>query len=313
MPDLPTPPAGRLWVVATPIGNREDISARALRVLAGADAVVCEDTRHSGQWLAALGLHKPLISFYDANERQRLPELLARLQAGETLALISDAGTPTISDPGYRLVSAAAGRGAAIAPVPGPCAAIAALMSSGLPTDRFTVYGFLPARQAARRRRLQELAGRDETMIFFEAPHRLAACLADMAAVWGGERPLAVARELTKLHEEIQRGPLRELAAHWLARAPRGEFTLVVGGAQAAPPAAAPPAPSPDAAALQRLRQLLQSGLDPRAALKQAAREAGMPRSRLYRAWNALKPPSSRQPRPRLSPRSPTDDFGGDT
>ncbi len=283
-------PAGQLWVVATPIGNREDISARALRVLGEADVIVCEDTRHSGTLLAGYGIHKPLISFYEANEQQRLPELLARLAGGERLALISDAGTPAIADPGYRLVAAAAAQGAAIVPVPGACAALAALMASGLPTDSFTVIGFLPSRPGARRRRLQELASRAETLILFEAPHRLAACLADMEAEWGGGRPLAIAREMTKWHEEIQRGRLAELAAAWRERPPKGEFTLVVGGAGA--PAGAEEAASgvsgastAQSRALERMGALLASGYEPRAALKQAAREWGVPRSELYREW----------------------------
>lgn len=290
----------RLWVVATPIGNREDLSARALRVLAEADAIVCEDTRHSGQLLAGFGIHKPLISFYEENERQRLPELLSRLEAGESLALISDAGTPAIADPGYRLVAAAAAAGCAVVPIPGASAALAALMASGLPTDSFTFLGFLPPRSAARRQRLRELAGRRETLICFEAPHRLAACLADMAAEWGAARPLAVGRELTKLHEEMQRGSLGVLAAHWRERQPRGEFTLVVAGAAvdavkvglAAPLASSGAAAgaTPEALAVARIRELLAGGLEQRAALKQAARESGLPRSRLYREWTLQRP-----------------------
>src|SRR5688572_8703062 len=232
---------GVLYVVATPIGNMGDISARAREILAGVSAVAAEDTRHSGRLLRELGLERPLLSLHEHNERARIAELVARLQSGESIALVSDAGTPLVSDPGYLLVSAAVDAGIAVSPVPGPSAAITALSASGLPCDRFCFEGFLPARAAARRRRLAELAAETRTLILYEAPHRIAECLADLAAACGAERRACIARELTKRFETFYRGGLGELADRAKADTDlaRGEAVILVEGAPRAEPGAA--------------------------------------------------------------------------
>ena len=228
---------GTLYVVATPIGNLGDCAPRAREVLAGADCVAAEDTRHSGRLLAHFGIDRPLVSLHEHNEAARAEELVARLLAGQSVALVSDAGTPLIADPGYRLVAAVRAAGLRVVPVPGPCAAIAALCVAGLPTDRFCFEGFLPARASARRERLRALSREPRTMVFYEAPHRLRECLEDCAAELGAARRALVARELTKLHESTYDGTLGELAA----RAPndadllRGEAVLVVEGVSEAP------------------------------------------------------------------------------
>jgi 16S rRNA (cytidine1402-2'-O)-methyltransferase len=228
--------AGTLYVVATPLGNLEDITARALRVLGEVSRIAAEDTRHSGGLLRHFGIHTPLVSYYDDVEERKAPALVRELLAGRSIALISDAGTPAISDPGYVLVRAAVAAGVRVVPIPGPSAVAAALSVSGLPTDRFVFEGFLPAKASRRRRRLEEIAAEPRTLVFYEAPHRVAATLADMHTVLG-DRPACALRELTKLHETIVRGTLGELGA----RAPelqRGEVTLVVGGARTAQPLA---------------------------------------------------------------------------
>jgi len=224
---------GVLYVVATPIGNLEDISARALKVLAAVDIVAAEDTRHSGTLLGHFGIHAGLISLHDHNEAERAPLLVTRLLAGESVALISDAGTPLISDPGFDLVRAARAAGITVTPIPGASALVAALSVSGLPTDRFVFEGFLPAKQSARRERLAVLAGDARTLVFYESVHRLKDSLEDMAAVFGPERSAVLARELTKLHEGVLEASLRALA-EWAARDPaagKGEVVVMVAGA----------------------------------------------------------------------------------
>ncbi|MFM7396094.1 MAG: 16S rRNA (cytidine(1402)-2'-O)-methyltransferase [Gammaproteobacteria bacterium] len=224
---------GRLDVVATPIGNLADVSPRAREALASADVVAAEDTRRSGQLLSALGLQKPMISLHTHNERERGETLLARLLAGEVVALVSDAGTPLLSDPGFDLVRRAAAAGVEVRTIPGPTAIAAALSVAGIATDRFCFEGFLPAKAGERRARLQTLALEARTLVFFEAPHRIEEVLADCAAVFGGDREAAVARELTKLHESVYRGTLAELARRAAAEAEfkLGEITLVIAGA----------------------------------------------------------------------------------
>lgn len=227
--------AGTLYVVATPIGNRADITQRALQVLADVAQVLAEDTRHSGALLRSLGIATPLLSLHEHNEQSQIDGVLARLRSGHDLALISDAGTPLISDPGYRVVRAAREAGIAVVPVPGASALITALSVAGLPTDRFVFEGFLPAKPAARRAHLQSLLDEPRTLIFYEASHRIAECLADFAELFGGARAAVVARELTKTFEQVQSGSLTELNA-WLAADPnrqRGEFVLLVAGAPA--------------------------------------------------------------------------------
>jgi 16S rRNA (cytidine1402-2'-O)-methyltransferase len=225
--------SGRLDVVATPIGNLADVSPRARESLAEADVVAAEDTRRSGQLLSALGLQKPLVSLHAHNERERGEALIARLLAGEVIALVSDAGTPLLSDPGFDLVRRAAAAGIEVRAIPGPTAIAAALSVAGIATDRFCFEGFLPAKAGERRARLQALAREPRTLVFFEAPHRIEVVLADCAAVFGAEREAAVTRELTKLHESVYRGTLAELAQRATVEAEfkRGEITLVIAGA----------------------------------------------------------------------------------
>lgn len=224
-----------LYLVATPIGNLEDITLRALRVLARADVVACEDTRRTGTLLHHYGLSTPMLAYHDHNAARQRPKLLAELSAGAAVALVSDAGTPLISDPGYKLVSEAARVGAAVIPVPGPSALLAALTVSGLPTDRFLFQGFLPAKAQQRRTRLAEIALIPATLVLFETAPRLAETLADLAAMMG-DRPAAVAHELTKLHESCDRGALGELAASYAQAEPRGEYVLVIGPPEDRPP-----------------------------------------------------------------------------
>jgi 16S rRNA (cytidine1402-2'-O)-methyltransferase len=224
---------GVLYVVATPIGNRADITQRALDILGSVTRILAEDTRHSGNLLRSLGIATPLLSLHEHNEQLQVEPLLARLHAGESLALVSDAGTPLISDPGYRIVRAARQAGIRVVPVPGASALIAALSVAGLPTDRFVFEGFLPTRTAARRARLQMLVAEPRTLVFYEASHRIQECIADMQALFGGEREAVIARELTKTFEQVQRGSLAELGV-WLAADDnhrRGEFVVLVAGA----------------------------------------------------------------------------------
>jgi 16S rRNA (cytidine1402-2'-O)-methyltransferase len=220
-------------VISTPIGNLGDLSPRARDELAAAELVAAEDTRRTGQLLTTLGLSRPLVSLHEHNESERIGELLERLRGGARIALVSDAGTPLLSDPGFELVRRVAEAGIAVVAVPGPSAVTAALSIAGLPTERFTFEGFLPARLAERRTRLAELAPETRTLVFFEAPHRIAECLEDMSAAFGAERPAAVARELTKVFETVYRGTLATLAAQARSDAnfTRGEITVVVAGA----------------------------------------------------------------------------------
>ncbi len=273
--------AGVLYVVATPIGNRGDISARAREILAGVSLVAAEDTRHSGLLLRDLGLERPLVSLHEHNERARSAELVGRLRAGESVALVSDAGTPLISDPGFQLVRAALEAGIVVTPVPGPSAAIAALSAAGLPCDRFCFEGFLPSRATARRRRLAELAGEMRTLVLYEAPHRIADSLADLAAACGEARRACVARELTKQFETFYRGGLGELAAR--ARTDenmaRGESVILVEGA---------PAQDSGGARLDETLRVLLAYLPPSAAAAAAARLVDVRRNDAYARALAL-------------------------
>jgi len=269
-----------LHVVATPIGNLRDITLRALDILGAADAVVCEDTRVTGKLLAAHGLKCPLVSYHEHNAERRRPEVLQRLAAGESVALVADAGTPLISDPGYKLVRAAQDAGVAVRAVPGASAAVAAPAVAGLPTDRFVFQGFLPHKTKARRDTLAELAAVPASLVIYESPQRLGASLADMAAVLGA-REAAVVRELTKRFEESVRATLPELAERYADAAPKGEIVVVIG-----PPA---PAEPPGEAELdERLRNAL-AGQSVRDAVTTVARETGLPRKRVYKRALALK------------------------
>lgn len=270
-------PAGTLHVVATPIGNLDDISLRARTVLAEVAVIAAEDTRRTGQLLAHFDIATPLVAFHEHNEQERTGELLARLAAGEVVALVSDAGTPLISDPGYRLVAAARDAGLPVTAIPGCCAAIAALSIAGLPTHRFRFEGFLPARGAARQARLAALAQVPDTLVFYESVHRIAESLADMAGAFGEGRPAFVARELTKLHEAGYPGTLGAVQAA-LAADPggdRGEFTVVVGGA--------PEAPAGDAE-VERVVAVLAAELPAGQAAQLAARLTGCSRREAYDA-----------------------------
>lgn len=222
--------SGRLRVVATPIGNLEDLSSRAREALASADLVACEDTRRTGRLLKHLGLQTRLVSLHEHNERQRLPKLITALEEGQTVALVSDAGTPLLSDPGFLLVREAAARGIRVEAIPGPSAVLAALVVSGLPPYPFTFAGFPPPKAGRRRRFYDKLAALDHTVVVFESPHRLAASLDDAIAAFGADRPAALGRELTKLHEEVLRGTLAELAKEIAQRESiKGELVLVLG------------------------------------------------------------------------------------
>jgi 16S rRNA (cytidine1402-2'-O)-methyltransferase len=270
-----------LYVVATPIGNMGDISARAREILAGVGAVAAEDTRHSGRLLRELGLERPLISLHEHNERARLGELIARLRGGESIALVSDAGTPLVSDPGYLLVAAAIEAGILVSPVPGANAAIAALSASGLPCERFSFEGFLPARAAARRRRLAELAAEPRTLVLYEAPHRLVECLDDLVAACGENRRACIAREITKRFETFYRGSLGELAARAKSDADlaRGEAVILVEGV---------PDAEPTAAQLDETLAVLLRHLPPSAAAAAAASLTGVRRNDAYARALAL-------------------------
>ena len=281
---------GTIYVVATPIGNLEDITLRALRILREVDVVAAEDTRHTRQLLEHHGIRARLVSYHDHVEAERAGELVRRACAGESIALVSDAGTPLIADPGYRLLRAAAEAGLRIVPVPGPSSPIALLSCAGLPTDRFTFAGFLPPRRAARLRALAELGGRPETLLFLESPHRLGAALADMAEVLGA-RDAVIGRELTKRFEEIRRGSLAELAAALAADGGegrvRGEIVVAVAG-KPHDGAAAVAADAPDLDAL--LRRGLGAGEPLSEVARAAAERLGIPRRVAYQRALELKP-----------------------
>jgi 16S rRNA (cytidine1402-2'-O)-methyltransferase len=272
--------AGTLYLVATPIGNLEDITLRALSVLKEVDVVACEDTRRTQQLLNHFGIKAKTLSYHEHNERERAAELGAMLQTGANIAIVSDAGTPGISDPGFRLVGDAIIRGARVVPIPGAVAFVAALVASGLPTDEFFFGGFLPARSTQRRARLLKVRSLDSTLIFYESPHRIAQALFDAREILG-EREAAVARELTKLHEEIARGRLSELAERFsIEDAARGEMVLVIDrtviGSETIEE-------NSEANIAARVAALESEGLDSRAALKKVARELGLSRPEAYR------------------------------
>jgi 16S rRNA (cytidine1402-2'-O)-methyltransferase len=266
---------GKLYVVGTPIGNVDDLRPRARDVLAKADVIAAEDTRHTRGLLSRIGVESRLIAYHEHNEAERVPALLAHLEQGRAVALVSDAGTPLISDPGWRLVAAAQAAGLAVIPVPGPCAAIAALSIAGLPTDHFVFEGFLPRRAGARAERLDALRHEQRTIVLYEAVHRIAETLGALRRAFGDERRAAIARELTKTHEQVATGTLAELAARLDSDIPLlGEFVLVVAGAAAAPR---------DEAEARRIYELLAAELAPDQALKLTAAITGVARNALYR------------------------------
>jgi 16S rRNA (cytidine1402-2'-O)-methyltransferase len=271
------PKKGVLYVVATPIGNLEDITYRAVRILREAGLIACEDTRHTRKLLDHYGIEGKLVSYHEHNEAERSRELIERLHEGLSVAQVSDAGMPGISDPGYRVIKSAIEQGIAVVPVPGPSALIVALAASGLPTDAFEFRGFLPAKSGQRRTELESIRPREHTMIFYEAPHRIHESIDDIVAVLGPERPIVIARELTKVHEEFLRGTVREVAENIRDRELKGEITILIGKAVA----------SERSEALDlgaRLQEIMrQQNLDEKAALKVLAKERGVSKSEVYR------------------------------
>ena len=269
--------SGKLIVVGTPIGNLSDFSPRAREALSGADFIAAEDTRVTLKLLNHFGIKKPMISYFEHNKYEKGDLICRRIEAGEICALVTDAGMPAISDPGELLVAQCAGRNLPVLVVPGPSAAVSALAVSGLPTGRFTFEGFLSVSKKSRREHLAELRAERRTMVFYEAPHKLAATLADMLNAWG-DRRIALARELTKVHEEVVRTTLSEAAARYAREAARGEFVLVIEGA----PAPERKAASPEDA-VELAREYVSEGLSAAAAAKRAAAETGRKKSELYR------------------------------
>ena len=275
-----------LYVVATPIGNLEDITLRALRVLREADLIACEDTRHTQKLLNHFEIKTPSKSYHEHNESARAQEMIERIKKGERIALVSDAGMPGISDPGERVIRAALDRGLNVVVVPGASALVTALVASGLPTDSFRFVGFLPPREGERRSALESLRDASETLVLYEAPHRIRETLADLQAVFGPERRVAIARELTKIHEEFLRGSVAQVSATIAQRqVAKGEITLIVAGKP--PGATARPAQK---TLIQRMGELMTSeSLDEKAALKHVAKEFGVPKSEAYREWQRRK------------------------
>jgi 16S rRNA (cytidine1402-2'-O)-methyltransferase len=266
---------GRLYVVGTPIGNADDLSPRARDALAKANVIAAEDTRHTQGLLSRIGVESRLIAYHEHNESERVPALLEQLVAGRSVALVSDAGTPLISDPGWRLVKAAQQAGITVVPIPGPCAAVVALSAAGLPTDSFVFEGFLPRRDSARAARLDSLKREERTIVLYEAVHRITEMLAALREAFGGERRAAIARELTKTHEQIVTGTLAELVVRLESSIPLlGEFVIVVAGAAAV---------APDEREAERVYALLAAELPPDRALKLTAAITGISRNVLYR------------------------------
>jgi 16S rRNA (cytidine1402-2'-O)-methyltransferase len=272
---------GTLYLVATPIGNLEDITLRALRVLKEVDLIACEDTRRTKKLLAHYSISKPTVSYHEHNERTRATELADKLEAGARVALVTDAGTPLVSDPGHRLVEEAIKRGIPVAPVPGPSALIAALAASGLPTSEFLFAGFLPSKQTQRRARLSEFVGARATLIFYEAPHRIKATLEDALAAMG-DRQSVIARELTKIHEEFLRGSLSELIEDIADRVIRGEIVLLISP-QDEDTGSASSQRVEHSSIAEEVERLIAEGLDRKSALKRAARLRGITKSKAYR------------------------------
>lgn len=275
--------SGTLYIVATPIGNLGDITFRAVETLRSVDLIACEDTRHTRKLLAHLNIKKPTVSYHEHNEAERAAELLAELEGGRSIALVTDAGTPAISDPGFRIVDLAIEAKIKVVPIPGPSGVITALSAAGLPTDAFFFGGFLPSRSGERKRRLMEVAEIPGTLVFYEAPHRLSSTLSDCLSVFG-DRNAAVARELTKLHEEIIRGPISALMSHFRSTPPKGEIVLIIersSGEQTSK--------TERTTVAERVAQLESEGQDHRSALKQAAREFGLSRSEAYRELQQAK------------------------
>ncbi|MCQ2427464.1 MAG: 16S rRNA (cytidine(1402)-2'-O)-methyltransferase [Clostridia bacterium] len=267
---------GALYLVATPIGNMADISERALKVLSEVSFVAAEDTRNSGLLLSRIGIKKPLVTYFEHNKASAGPEIVARLKNGESCALVTDAGTPAISDPGEDLVKLCAAEGIPVHPIPGCCAGISALSVSALSTSRFVFEGFLPVSGRERRERLEELSDRRMTSIIYEAPHRLIKTLADISSVCGGDRGISVCRELTKLNEEIIRGTVDEISAHFAETEPRGEFVLCLEGGS-------PAHGNPESMTVaEHVDSYIAKGFSEKEAIKAAARDRGVHKNEIY-------------------------------
>ncbi len=266
---------GILYVVATPIGNLEDITLRAIRILKEVALIACEDTRHTRHLLDHFGIQKPTVSYHEHNEQSRAGEIVQQLESGDSVALVSDAGTPLISDPGYRVVAAAIAAGITVVPIPGANAAITALSAAGLPTDAFRFCGFLPPKTTQRRKLLEELNPESATLIFYEAPHRILESLNDIAQILG-PRDTVIARELTKLHEEFLRGPAADLAKILEARSSiRGEITILIGKPDAPQP--------PDTPIPTQVEELEKQGIPKMDAIKQVAKSRGLSKREVYK------------------------------
>ena len=274
--------AGTLYLVATPIGNLGDLSERAVKVLAEVDFIAAEDTRNSMRLLTHLGISKPMVSYFEHNKRERGEQIADRLEKGESCALITDAGTPAISDPGEDMVALCAARGIPVSSIPGPVASIVALTLSGLPTGRFSFEGFLSVNKAERRARLAELQGEPRTMLFHEAPHKLRATLKDLTAAFGPNRRIAICRELTKLNEEVLRMTLEGAVAYYESNEPRGEYVLVVEGASERPAASAFWA---DMDIPAHVAHYMDSGMSKMDAIKQTAKDRGLPKNEVYKQF----------------------------
>jgi 16S rRNA (cytidine1402-2'-O)-methyltransferase len=270
--------SGTLYVVATPIGNLEDITARATRLLGEVDLIACEDTRQTRKLLDRYGISTPLVSYHEHNEQSRSEDLLRQILEGKNIALVSDAGTPLIADPGYRLVERALEQGVAVSPIPGPAALLAALSASGLPTDSFLFHGFLPPKKGQRRKLLEELKGLQTTLVFYEAPHRILDTLGDIAETLGG-RPVVVARELTKIHEEFLRGTASEIHGALASRASvKGEITLMIGKGETQE--------IDDTPIETAVERLVQAGVSRMEAYKTVARQRGLSKREVYKLVN---------------------------
>jgi len=278
--------AGILYLVGTPIGNLEDMTLRALRTLKEVDLIACEDTRQTLRLLNHYGIAKPTVSYHEHNELTRAPELIVHLEGGDNIALVTDAGTPGVSDPGYRLVALAVRHHLRVVPIPGASAFLLALIASGLPTDSFRFSGFLPAKAGARRTALEAIRNSPGTQIFYEAPHRIIEALRNIVEILGPERHVVISREVTKLHEEFLRGRAESLLEQLEQRGDiKGEITLLIGKAEEVTQAR-----RPAQQVAQRVRELMHGGeVEEKAALKQTAREFGLSKSEAYREWQRSK------------------------
>ncbi len=277
------PKPGTLYIVATPIGNLEDMTFRAVRILQAVDMIAAEDTRHTGRLLQHFQVKTPQISYHEHNSNSRIPELLEYLQYGKAIALVSDAGMPGISDPGYELIKACIDEGITVVPIPGASAVITALSGAGLPTNRFIFDGFLPAKSQQRKEYLESLQSESRTLVFYESPHRLRDTLADLETVLGSDRSIVIARELTKLYEEFWRGTIGDAIADYHEREPQGEYTLLVAGTSSSQPQLT------ETELKNELLQIIQEGISRSQASRQLAKDTGLSRRYLYQLALAIE------------------------